>query len=134
MQVLGITLKSLVFAFNKVNLIIDKEFIQAILISGRWLKKTQSSNWVLKLNLHKILFYSILALNLHSKEISLQSFFYLSSLFVFQMKKDQKFLEVLPWNLHQGSAMNPLQSLQHLKTPTCILKHPKTQPLFKKGH
>ena len=91
MQVLGITLKSLVFAFNKVNFIIDKEFIQAILISGRWLKKTQSSNWVLKLNLHKILFYNILALNLHSKEISLQSFFYLSSLFVFQMKKDQKF-------------------------------------------
>ena len=39
MQVLGITLKSLVFAFNKVHFIIDKEFIQVILISGRWLKK-----------------------------------------------------------------------------------------------
>ena len=76
MQVLGITLKSLAFAFNKVNFIIDKEFIQAILISGRWLKKTQSSNRVLKFNLHKILFQSILALNLHSKKISLQSFFY----------------------------------------------------------
>ena len=44
MQVLGITLKSLVFAFNKVHFITDKEFIQAILISGRWLKKPQSSN------------------------------------------------------------------------------------------
>ena len=39
MQVLGITLKSLVFASNKVHFIIYKKFIQVILISGRWLKK-----------------------------------------------------------------------------------------------
>ena len=37
------------------------------------------------------------------------------------MKKDQNYLGVLPPNLHQGSAMNLLWSLQHLKTPTCIL-------------
>ena len=43
------------------------------------------------------------------------------------MKKDQNFSGVLPPNLHQGFAMNPLQSLQHLKTPTCILQHSKTQ-------
>ena len=43
MQVLGITLKSLAFAFNKVHFITDKEFIQAILISGRRPKKTHLS-------------------------------------------------------------------------------------------
>ena len=32
-----------------------------------------------------------------------------------------------PPNLHQGSAMNLLQSLQHLETTTCILQHSKTQ-------
>ena len=31
------------------------------------------------------------------------------------MKKDQHFSGVLPPNLHQGSAMNPLRSLHHLK-------------------
>ena len=41
------------------------------------------------------------------------------------MKKDQHFSGVLPPNPHQGSAMNPLWSLQHLKTPTCILQHSK---------
>ena len=29
--------------------------------------------------------------------------------------------------------MNPLQSLQQLKVLTCILKHSKTQSLFKNG-
>ena len=42
--VLGMTLKSLVFVFNKVHFIIDKKFTQAILISDRWLKKAQSFN------------------------------------------------------------------------------------------
>ena len=48
------------------------------------------------------------------------------------MKKDQNSSGVLPPNFHQGSAMNLLQSLQHLKTPTCILQHSKTQSLFKR--
>ena len=48
------------------------------------------------------------------------------------MKKDQHFSEVLPLNPHQSSAMNLLWSLQHLKTPTCVLQHSKTQSLFKK--
>ena len=43
------------------------------------------------------------------------------------MKKDQNFSGVLPQNPHQGSAMNQLQSLQHLKTLTCILQHSKIQ-------
>ena len=119
MQVLGITLKSLVFAFKKVHLIIDKEFIQAILISGRWLKKTRSSNCVLKFSLHK--FFCKVC-------------FILSYLFVLQMKKDQHFSGVLPPNPHQGCAMNPLWSLQHLQTPTCILQPSKTQSLFRKRH
>ena len=49
------------------------------------------------------------------------------------MKKDQTFSGVLPPNPHQRSAMNPLQSLKHLKTPTCVLQYSKTQSLFKKG-
>ena len=38
-------------------------------------QETQSFNWVFKFNLHKILFLSILALTLHSKQISLLGFF-----------------------------------------------------------
>ena len=38
--------------------------------------KTQPSKWVFKLNLQKILFLSIFALTLHSKQISLLGFFY----------------------------------------------------------
>ena len=34
------------------------------------------------------------------------------------MKKDQHFSAVLPPNLHQGFAMNPLRSLQHLHFTT----------------
>ena len=37
--VLGMTLKRLVFVFNKVHFIMSKKFIQVIFISGRWLKK-----------------------------------------------------------------------------------------------
>ena len=38
-------------------------------------QETQSFNWVFKFNLHKIFFLSILTLTLHSKQISLLSFF-----------------------------------------------------------
>ena len=43
---------------------------------------------------------------------------YLSS----RCKKAKRFQELYPLNSHQGSAMNPLQSLHHFKTPTCIQK------------
>ena len=49
------------------------------------------------------------------------------------MQKDQNFSGVLPPNPHQGSAMNPLQSLQHLKTPTCILQKFKNSIFVQKG-
>ena len=75
-------------------------FIQAILMSSRQHKKTQSSNWVFKLNLHKVLFRSILVLNLHSNKISLQSFFYFK-LFIFapNVKRPIFFRDFTPWTV-----------------------------------
>ena len=61
------------------------------------------------------------------KKLACKVSYILSYLFVLQMKKDQNFSGVLPQNPHQGSAMNQLRSLQHLKTPTCILQHSKIQ-------
>ena len=58
-------------------------------------QKTQSSNWVFKLSLYKILFQSILALNLHSKEINLESFFYFKLFICAPDVKRPTFSEIL---------------------------------------
>ena len=59
-------------------------------------QETQFSNRVLKLSLHKILFQSILVLNLHSKYISLPGFFYLK---LWDVKRVTFFKRFTPWIL-----------------------------------
>ena len=50
----------------------------------------------------------------------------------FSCKKAKIFQELYPVNPNQGSTINPVRSLQHLKTLTCILQHSKTQSKYKK--
>ena len=58
-----------------------------------------------------------------SKYIFLLGFFYLK-LFICpsDVKKQKSFRAFTPWTPHQDSTMNPLQSLQHLESLTCILQ------------
>ena len=86
----------------------------------------------MKLNLHEILFQSMLALSLHSKQISWLDFSCFK-LFIFpsNVRRPHFFRAFTPLHPHQGSAMNSLQSLQHLVSSTSISQHSKTQSLFK---
>ena len=56
-------------------------------------------------------------------ELAIELAFYSSS----RCKTTKMFKGFYPLNPHQGSAMNPLQNLQQLETPTCILQHWKSQ-------
>ena len=73
-------------------------FIQAILMSFRQHKKTQSSNWVFKFDLHKMLFWSILALKLCLKYIYLLGFLF-NKLFIGppDLKRPKSFIGLTPW-------------------------------------
>ena len=76
-------------------------FIQAIWMSGRWHKK---------LNLLFEFSYSIL--------IKFNYIFFYFKLFIWPpFVKNNNFLGFYTWHPHQGSAMNLLQSLQHLENP-----------------
>ena len=80
-------------------------FIQAIWMSGRWHKK---------LSLLFEFSYSIL--------IKFNYVFFYFKLFIWPpFVKNNNFLGFYTWHPHQGSAMNLLQSLQHLENPTSIL-------------
>ena len=62
-------------------------------------------------------------LNLHKNKLVYKFASILSFVCLPEVKKPPK---------TQGSTSNPLQSLQHLKIPTCTLKHSKTLTFFKK--
>ena len=55
------------------------------------------------------------------KKLPCKVSFILSYLFVRQMKKILKCFKIFTPNPHQGPSIDLLQSLQHLKMPTCIL-------------
>ena len=73
-------------------------FIQAILMSLRQHKKTQSSNWVFKFDLHKIFFWIILALKLCLKYIYLLGFLF-NKPFIGppDLKRPKSFIGLTPW-------------------------------------
>ena len=96
-------------------------FIQAILMSIGWHK----------FDLHKFYFKA----RWHwtcIQNINLQYFFYLK-LFICpaDVKRSKNFQGLYSLNPQQDSIMTLLQSLQPLKTPTCVLLHLKTQSLYK---
>ena len=66
---------------------------------------------------------------------SLLGFFYFK-LFICppDVKRTKVFQGLYSLNPRNGSAMNPLQSLQHLETSDWILQYSKTQSSFKNGH
>ena len=72
-------------------------FIQAILMSNRRYKKLNLLIEVYKLNLHKILFQSILALKLRSKYIGLLRFFFFKQfIFPSDVKRSESFRGFTP--------------------------------------
>ena len=105
--------------------------IQAYWMSGRRLKKLNlliefSSSILIKFYLKAYWHWICIQNKLNCIVSSI-----LKYLFALQnVKQKQNFLVLSP-KPHQGSTMNPLQSLQHLETPTCILPL-KTQSYFKK--
>ena len=108
-------LKSLIFVFNKVHLIIDRDqgFIQTILISGRSLKKLNLLIEFWNSIFIKFYFKACWDWTCIQKKLACKVSFILSYLFVLQMKKILKYF--------RGFSFNLLRSLQHLKIPTCIL-------------